>query len=219
VSSNDPAPGDPVPSDPASRAGRAAARIAGALRPSELKRKATEVGATMKAEFEAGARGDDGPVTPLWASPIDRVEAFVAKLRRARSAPTTDDEVLDDEVLDREAEEVAEAVRTVDWSAVRTATSAKSADAARVMRSMADQVDWAKVQPVAGSLTSALIAAVAAGQIPVGGQLGSTVARAIVDQGGLGQKVGGKLAPDEAPDYRPVLIREGIIDVPSTELR
>ncbi len=72
------------------------------------------------------------------------------------------------------------------------------------MRAMARQVDWTKVQPAAAQVSSALIAAVAAGQIPVGGRLGPLVARAIVDQGGLAERVGQEMSTDQAPlpDFR-----------------
>jgi hypothetical protein len=72
------------------------------------------------------------------------------------------------------------------------------------MKAMADQVDWAKVQPVAAQVSSALIAAVASGRLPVGGRLTSTVARAIVDQGGLAQRVG-QTVESLPPDFREVI--------------
>ena len=62
---------------------------------------------------------------------------------------------------------------------------------------MAEQVDWSKVTPVATQVSTALIAAVASGQLGVGGRLGSTVARAIVDQGGLGRQVAARVATRE----------------------
>ena len=73
------------------------------------------------------------------------------------------------------------------------------------MRSLADNVDWNKVQPVAAQVSSALIAAVAAGRIPVGGSLGPMVARAITDQNNLGRRIAADLAqsPSAAPpDFR-----------------
>ena len=76
------------------------------------------------------------------------------------------------------------------------------------MRDMADQVDWAKVQPVAAQVSSALIAAVASGQIPMGGMLGSTVVRTIVNQGGLAQKVADSINDHNTPlppDFRAVI--------------
>jgi hypothetical protein len=73
---------------------------------------------------------------------------------------------------------------------------------------MAEQVDWAKVQPVAAHVSSALIAAVATGQIGVGGRVGSMVVRAIADQAGLAQRVAVTLDADDAPlppDFRQVI--------------
>lgn len=183
----------------------------------------------LKAEYEAGKRGDDAPVTPLWASPREQLDAVVALLRSARdtapapagssdpvtpAAPTATD--------DEDVAAVTSAMRGVDWAAVRVATTERGADATRVMRTMADQVDWSKVQPVAGQVSSALIAAVASGQLPVGGRLGSTVARAIVDQGGLGQRVTLRVTADGAqlpPDFRPDLGRPTtVIDVTGSEV-
>jgi hypothetical protein len=116
----------------------------------------------------------------------------------------------DEESLDRDAEEVAKALRGVDWGQVRAATSERSTEVARTMRSLADHVDWAKVQPVAAQVSSALIAAVAAGRIPVGGPLGSMVARAITDQNNLGNRVAANLQRSAAgtpPDFRPTIHR------------
>ena len=194
----------------------------------------------LKAEYEAGKRGDDAPVTPLWASPKEQLDAVVALLRSARDdapaapapAPTdptdpTDpidpiDPVAAAAPTDEDVAAVTSAMRGVDWAAVRVATTERGADATRVMRTMADQVDWSKVQPVAGQVTSALIAAVASGQLPVGGRLGSTVARAIVDQGGLGQRVTLRVTADAAhlpPDFRPDLGRPtAVIDVTASEV-
>jgi hypothetical protein len=77
-----------------------------------------------------------------------------------------------------------------------------------MMRAMADHVDWAKVQPVAAQVLSALIAAVAAGRIPVGGRLGSIVARAITDQNNLGRRVAQNLEHSQSavpPDFRQII--------------
>lgn len=206
------------------------------MSPASLKRRATATAATLKAEYEAGKRGDDQPSTPLWASPKEQLDAVVALLRSSKDrpdnvsraqpdarladdGPATDDAptpggvpVADDGAVAADAATVAEEMRKVDWAAVRAASAERSADASRVMRSMADQVDWAKVQPVAGRITSALIAAVASGHLPVGGRVGSTVARAIVDQGGLGQRVTQRMSTDGAalpPDFRSFIERPG----------
>ena len=113
-----------------------------------------------------------------------------------------------------DAKEVAEAMRRVDWSQVRSATSEKASDVTQTMKTLADQVDWAKVQPVAAQVSSALIAAVAAGRIPVGGRLGPMVAKAITDQNNLGKRIAADLANSKAPmppDFR------GVIETTATE--
>ncbi|HEY1282457.1 MAG TPA: hypothetical protein VGF22_22435 [Acidimicrobiales bacterium] len=138
--------------------------------------RAVKEGATvLKAEYDAGRRGDDAPPEPE-----------------------------KDPELDTDAKDVAEALRRVDWAQVRADTARRSGDAARAMKAMADRVDWAKVQPAAAQVSSALIAAVASGRLPVGGRLTNTVARAIVDQGGLAQRVAANL-DQPPPDFRQVI--------------
>ena len=107
-----------------------------------------------------------------------------------------------------DAAEVASALRRVDWAKVRAATSERSADAVTAMRTMAAEVDWAKVQPVAAKVSSALMAAVASGQLGVGGRLGGTVARAIINDRNLAQRVSTELVKQEQPlppDFRNVI--------------
>ena len=123
-------------------------------------------------------------------------------------------EDVDEATLDNEAEEVAAAIRGVNWTDVRAATAERTNDVARTMRSLADHVDWAKVQPVAAQVSSALIAAVAAGRIPVGGRLGPIVVRAITDQNNLGKRVAANLEGSQSrvpPDFR------GVIEATATE--
>lgn len=131
---------------------------------------------------------------------------MVKLLTSAKSSPP---EISPTDVeLDADAAEVAVALRAVDWASVRATTAERTGGARRAMREMADQVDWAKAQPVAAQVSSALIAAVASGQIGVGGKLGSTVARAIVDQGGLAQRVAANLNEQTTqmpPDFRQVI--------------
>lgn len=168
--------------------GKAVARAKQLAEPALIKARATEFAQRLKAEYEAGKRGDPDPAA---ADP-------------QTSAP-------DDEA---DAEQVASAMRRVDWAKVRAATSERSADAAAAMRSMAAEVDWAKVQPVAAKVSSALIAAVASGQIGVGGRLGSTVARAIINDRDLAHRVSTELVRQEQPmppDFR------NVIDVTATE--
>jgi hypothetical protein len=68
-----------------------------------------------------------------------------------------------------------------------------------------------------------LIAAVAAGQIPVGGRVGATVAKAITDQGGLGQRVVEKLDASASPlpeEFRRAInVASRPIDTPSPSTR
>lgn len=187
--------------DPAGAAGR----LARTVRDTDWKGRAQQAARSLRDEYEAGKRGDDAPVEPLWAGPREQFEAVLGVLRAAPGAPDAEPEAIEADIDD-----VTAAVRQVDWGAVRTATSERTGDAARAMKTMADQVDWGKVQPVATQLSSALIAAVAAGHLPVAGRLGSVVARTIVDQGGLGQRVAAQVhtqSEGPPPDFR------GVIDV------
>ena len=189
------APADPT--DPAGPSG-AARRLARSVRATDWKGRVKQAAQTLKDEYEAGKRGDDAPAQPIWASPKEQLDGVLGLLRSAAAAvvpsasgdpAATSTEPVDDETIAADADQVAEALRGVDWSSVSAAAAERTSDAARTVKAMADQVDWAKVQPVAAQVSSALIAAVASGQLGVGGRLGSTVARAIVDQGGLGQQV------------------------------
>ncbi len=167
---------------------------------------ARSAAASLKADYEAGKRGDDSPTTPLWRSPREQLDAVLGLLRTAKSesaaaaprdaAGVAQDvesgapaDVAHDTAADAAADEVAEALHGVDWQATRAAMAERTTDAARTVRAMADQVEWTKVQPLAAHVSSALIAAVASGQLPLAGRLGPTVARAIVDQG-FGRRVG-----------------------------
>ena len=119
-----------------------------------------------------------------------------------------------------DAEAVAEAMRGVDWSKVRAATSERGAEAAQAMKSMAAEVDWEKVQPVAAKVSSALIAAVASGQLGIGGTLGGTVARAIMNDRNLAHRVSGSLTRQQAtmpPDFLPA-VRDGVIDATARDV-
>jgi hypothetical protein len=162
----------------------------------------------LKAQHAAGRDGDDSPAEPIWPTPKDQLDALKGlfhKPQSATGAPAPSSEVVDEAALDHDAAEVAEAMRRVDWAQVRVVTSERTTDVARTMRSLADNVDWNKVQPVAAQVSSALIAAVAAGRIPVGGSLGPMVARAITDQNNLGRRIATDLAKGNAappPDFR-----------------
>ncbi len=169
--------------------GKAIARAKQLAEPALVKARATEFAQKLKAEYEAGKRGDPETV------------------HDDQDKPATESDEAD-------AEQVAEAMRGVDWAKVRAATSERGADAAAAMRTMAKEVDWAKVQPVAAKVSSALIAAVASGQLGVGGRVGSTVARAIINDRNLAQRVSTQLVKYEQPmppDFR------NVIDVTATD--
>ena len=169
--------------------------------------KARQAAAALKAEHAAGRDGDDSPVVPIWPTPKEQLDAL-KHLFHKPAAPSTAAPVETEEMLEADAKEVAEAMRKVDWTQVRSATAGRATDVTQTMRSLADQVDWAKVQPVAAQVSSALIAAVAAGRIPVGGRLGPMVAKAITDQNNLGKRIAVDLQNSKEPmppDFRSVI--------------
>ena len=176
---------------------------AGATKATGWLAKAKQATAALKAEYQAGKQGDESPPEPIWATAAEQLAGLLKALHLAPSpTPRSDAE------LNADAAEVAVAIRKVDWAGVRAATVDHTGGARLAMRDMADQVDWAKAQPVAAQVSSALIAAVATGKLSVGGRLGSTVARAIVDQGGLGQRVAANLNQEKTsmpPDFRSVI--------------
>jgi hypothetical protein len=190
-----------------------------------LAKQAKLAASTLKAEYEAGKRGDDTPAAVLWSSPIAQFDAFLTLLgsTRAQAAPVEPvaaepatagpvaaepvepaTAAATEAVEAAEAAEVTRLLGEVDWAAVRESAGSRSADAVQAVKAMSAQVDWAKVQPVAAQASSALIAAVAAGKLPVGGRTGALVARAMLDQGGLGQRVGRQMAGQVrvSPDLR-----------------
>jgi hypothetical protein len=156
--------------------------------------------AALQAEFRAGQAGDDSPPTPLWAGPRQQLDALLAALGAARSnapSPPSDDE-----------EAMLDAVSRVDWDAVRAATGERTAEVTSTLRDLAGKVDWQRLQPVAAEVSSALIAALAAGRLPVGGPIGGQVIRAIVNQGDLADKVSATMASQHTPvpaDFRTVI--------------
>jgi hypothetical protein len=193
------------------------------MNPSGLRARAKQAAAALKAEYDAGKQGDDTPPAPIWPSPKEQLEGLLALLGMARgttAAPelaeaetetqtetqtdtqtdtgaTTATGAETEAALEREAGEVAGAMRGVDWAGVRAATAERGSETARAMRTMAQQVDWTKVQASTARVSGALIAAVAAGQIPLGGRIGSTVARTLVDQR-LAQRVATQLQDEPA---------------------
>ncbi len=172
--------------------------------------RAKRAASTLKAEYEAGKRGDNAPPEHIWATSREQLDGFLALLRstvgtsggasardaeleRNADAPASGDTSPTETEPQVAVDEVASALGGVDWASVRSATAERTGDAAKAVKAMTDQVDWGKVQPVASQVSRALIAAVAAGQIPVGGRMGATVARAIANQSGLAQRVGDQL--------------------------
>ena len=172
--------------------------------------KAKAIAAALKAEHAAGLAGDDAPAQPVWPTPKEQLQALKRLFRAAPAEPAA----LDEAEVDSEAQEVAEALRSVDWAEVRSSAASRTNDVTRTMRAMADHVDWTKVQPIAAQVSSALIAAVATGRIPVGGQLGPMVAKAITDQNNLGKRVAQNLQHTQTPV--PTEFR-GIIEATASE--
>ncbi len=170
--------------------GKVAARFTDAVKPFTSKERAREFARTLKAEYEAGKAAAD-------------------------QADDGADNASDDGADERT---VAAALRDVDWAAVKAATTERTAEAAQKMRAMAGEVDWGKVQPVAAQVSSALIAAVASGHVPLGGRVGGTVARAIMNDRDLAQRVATSLHRDQAPlppDFRAEL--GPVIDTTATD--
>jgi hypothetical protein len=156
-----------------------------------------------------GAKAAAGAAPAAAEPPTDDADARVAHADAPNKAPVEapDEALVDDDTeaaTDADAEVVASALRGVDWAAVRAATAERTADATRTVRTMAEQVDWGRMQPVAARVSSSLIAAVASGQLGIGGPLGSTVARAIVDQR-LTQRVAERWSP--AADALPAALQ------------
>ena len=200
----------------------AAGRFARAVTTTKWKDKAKHAAETLKAEYAAGKRGDDTPAAHIWSTPKEQLDGIMRLLRAERpvdhvaaehgtdaastEAPAdvrTDQHP--DQHSDQHVAEVAAAMRGVDWAGVRAATAERGGEVATAMRTMAAQVDWGKVQPVAAQVSSALIAAVASGRIGVGGPLGATVARTILGQPGVADRVARQLQHDDAPlppDFR-----------------
>ena len=183
-------------------------------------RRAKQAATSLKSEYEAGKRGDESPVEPIFPTPAEQLAAVQRLLTRSPSPATAgatgpaDGETIGDveppagedgDTTEIDAAEVASALRRVDWQQVRAVTTERTGEAAEAMRTMARQVDWAKVQPVAAQVSSALIAAVAAGRLPVGGRLGPLVVKALTDRGTLASRVGATMQAgddDLPPDFR-----------------
>ena len=181
--------------------------------------KAKQAATSLKAEYQAGKRGDDAPAEPIWPTPRQQLDGLLALWKPKPAGRPEADETVEspgdaEAVGEADVEAVADAMRGIDWAAVRAATSERTGEAAKAMRSAAEHVDWAKVQPVAAQVSSALIAAVASGRLGVGGPLGAKVARTIINQGGLAGRVAHQLR--DQPAAMPVEFT-GIIEATSRE--
>jgi hypothetical protein len=68
----------------------------------------------------------------------------------------------------------------IDWKSVSTTAQTRSGDVAERMKSLADDVPWDRMKPVAGKVATALIAAAATGQIgSLSGPTALAVSRAL----------------------------------------
>jgi hypothetical protein len=77
---------------------------------------------------------------------------------------------------DEAAAEVSGVLQRIDWKAVSSSTQERSSDVAERMKSLAADVDWERMKPVASKVATALIAAAATGQI---GRLSGPTAMAV----------------------------------------
>lgn len=198
----------------AERLGRLAARLVNAAEPAVEKVKASDFAQKLLTEFERGRAGeaeataateatataaaspvaDDGspaaasPGTPPPAGSGPAGSDPAGSATGATGAATADD-----------VDSLVDALSSVDWAKVRAAASEKGSGVAASMKKMAADVDWGKVQSGAAVVSSALIAAVASGQLPIGGRLAGPVARAILNDADLASKVSSRLKGDEQP--------------------
>lgn len=183
----------------AERLGRLAARVVSALEPATAKVKATEFAQKLKTEYERGLAeasasgvatpGDDATAGEAPAASGDGSAAGEPGAAGPASSAAPSDDV----------SAVAAALRSVDWGKVRAATAEHTSGARQRMASMAADVDWGKVKSGAAVVSSALIAAVAAGQIPVGGRLAGPIAKAILNDADLASKVSAAMGRDGQP--------------------
>lgn len=201
-----------------------------------LRAKAADAVDSLRNEFEAGKRGDETVPQPIGPTAREQFSMLLTLVtgRPAAEGTTADDTTADDTTADDtttagpsastepgagpendNAEQVVAAMDGIDWDAVKAATADRASAAAQTMKSMADQVDWQAMKPVAARVSSALIAAVAAGQVPgLGGPLGTPVTRAIINQSGLAQKVADSMGPTKVTSLPDVggVIGQPVID-------
>ena len=143
-------------------------RVTRAVNATKWTAKAREAAASLKAQHAAGRDGDEAPAAPIWPTPKEQLDVLKGLFHAkpgAPAEPAEEDPIADtgtEATVDADAKEVAEALRRVHWTQVRAARIlACRRMSVSTMRSLAHQVDWAKVQPVAAEVSSALIAAVA----------------------------------------------------------
>jgi hypothetical protein len=159
-----------------------AGKLTRKVKPVTERARATDFAHTLRSAYEAGKRDDEGAPASAPASGPDDVA------------------------------EVADALSGVDWAKVRAATADRTAEMSKAMKAMAADVDWARVQAGAARVSTALIAAVASGQLPVGGRLAGPVARAIINDRGLAQQVSERFprgSDTEPPDFRGIIETTG----------
>ncbi len=172
----------------------------------ELARRAAEraqqSARILREEFDKGARGDalDEPTPVLWDRPtFEHLKALVRAGRPA--APVTgrpaDSEPASDDYPpapagpmspEAAAAEVSGVLERIDWHDVTTTADERGADVAERLRSLAAEVDWERMKPVAGKVATALIAAAATGHLGrLSGPTAQAVARAINGDHGVGE--------------------------------
>ena len=177
----------------AERLGRLAARLVNAAEPAVEKVKASDFAQKLLTEFERGRAGEaDAPDASNAHAASDAAGAPPSNPADAAASPS-DPAPADD------VDSLVDALSSVDWAKVRAAASEKGSGVATSMKKMAADVDWAKVQSGAAVVSSALIAAVASGQLPIGGRLAGPVARAILNDSDLASKVSSRMAGNEQP--------------------
>ncbi len=172
--------------------------------------KARHAAEVMKDEYVKGTVGDDSPVQAIGPSASHALKGWLAKLSGGAES-AVDDTSPQDEA--GEAAEVANLLKKVDWKQV--STSIKDSSTAQRMKDLSAQVDWEKAKPAAARVGTALIAAAASGQLGgLKGQAGARVAKTIIDQTGLADRVSRMVADDRSPASRPL---QSYIDTTATE--
>ena len=189
----------------AERLGRLAARLVNAAEPTVEKVKASAFAQKLLIEFERGRSGEADPSAEPPAGPSAESNASAAPNASTASAQpnaaggATDATGTPPPSAADDVDSLVDALSSVDWAKVRAAASEKGSGVATSMKKMAADVDWGKVQSGAAVVSSALIAAVASGQLPIGGRLAGPVARAILNDSDLASKVSSRLKGDEQP--------------------